>query len=52
MSDRVIPREGESGSIQYAGALQFITGALEYWACAFAGDDECYRGRFVVPIKN
>jgi len=19
---------------------------------AFAGDDECYRGRFVVPIKN
>jgi hypothetical protein len=30
VSDRVIPREGESGSIQYAGALQFITGALEY----------------------
>jgi hypothetical protein len=29
--------------------------SLALWntgACAFAGDDECYRGRFVVPIKN
>jgi hypothetical protein len=22
------------------------------WASAFAGDDECYLGRFVAPIKN